>query len=576
MKSPHLRFVGVLLALTGVSCIGLIVLGWRSLDRFELEIARVLRQACVNTAEETARQIQRDFKSPVFNLLEQVDHPAIKNFQLDTIAETLHKEGPPHFQVIDTFFMWSLTPPGEPERPLLFYVPPSMPQPAERVRAPEPANALGFFLNPDLAAVMLQQAAEFAPLRKNFAFTYFTYKSHNYHVVYHFLYDEMDRRLLWGFEGFLADPEHLRETYFPQTVTHWNRQGTKSDFPALTFSVLNEDGYEVSRSGRSLLKQYEAEARFPFVFFDTDLFESLSPFRPEVRYWTVRIAYEAGDIDSIVRREGTQQRWAWVLVGLVAIVGTVMTARGTARELRVSRMKSEFVASVSHDLKTPLAKIQLFADTLESGRARTPEKASAYHKVISTQARRLGHLIGELLDFSKIEAGVKQYQFEEIDLSAVLRSSIELFDHELSNEKYVVQVNLPPGEVPVMGNAEALQQVFDNLISNAVKYSPREKYLGIRLGTVNSHAVVEVTDHGIGIPRREHGKIFTKFYRSPGALALAATGSGIGLAIVDHVLRAHRGQISVASAPGQGSTFRVELPLNIEGTDPYFEANFGH
>jgi two-component system sensor histidine kinase SenX3 len=121
-----------------------------------------------------------------------------------------------------------------------------------------------------------------------------------------------------------------------------------------------------------------------------------------------------------------------------------------------------------------------------------------------------------------------------------------------------------------------LQQVFQNLISNAVKYSPRERYLRVVLSTSGARALVKVTDRGIGIPRREQSKIFTKFYRTSGAVAIAVTGSGIGLAIVTHVLQAHGGRISVASVPGQGSTFTVELPLIRETTEAYGEADLSH
>jgi signal transduction histidine kinase len=235
--------------------------------------------------------------------------------------------------------------------------------------------------------------------------------------------------------------------------------------------------------------------------------------------------------------------------------------------MRLSQMKSEFVASVSHDLKTPLAKIQLYAETLESGRTRTVEKANAYHRVISAQARELSRLIGELLDFSKIEAGVRRYALEEIDLRTVLRASIEMFDHQLAHDAYRVEVVMPDTDVPVLANGEGMQQVFENLISNAIKYSPEERYLRIVLSTIGGRTRVELTDRGIGIPRREHRKIFKKFYRGSGAVATGATGSGIGLAIVDHVLRAHGGTISLASAPGQGSTFALELPLMVQSTE---------
>lgn len=577
MLSRHIRLVGLVLTLTGVSFAALLGLGWRSLDRFEVAFARALRQACVYIAQEATQQIQRDFKSPVFNLLEQVDHPAIKNFDLPKIAETLRNR-PQHFLLIDTFFVWSLVPekesdPLKTERPLLFYS--VLPSPIHRVGDQAPASGYvasnGFFLNPSLAAVLQEEARRFAPLRKNFALRYLTFDTNTYLVVYHFLYDEEDRRLLWGLEGFLVDEKRLREGYFAEVVAAWKHHDAQ--LPELAMSILDSEGREISRSGRSLLERYEAEAPFAFIFFDTDLLESLSPFQPEVRYWTVRTGYEAGDIDALVQRESRQQRWAWVLVGVIAAIGVTLTATSTAREMRLGNMKSEFVASVSHDLKTPLAKIQLYAETLESGRVTAPDKVEGYYRVISTQARKLAHLISELLDFSRIEAGVRRYPLQEVDLRAVLRAAIETFDQEFAAGRGTLEIALPDIEVPVLADPEAFEQVFENLISNAVKYSRGERFVSVTLSTTDGQALVEVTDCGIGIPRREQRKVFGKFYRGAEAVDMAVTGSGIGLAIVDNVARAHGGTVSVTSVPGQGSTFRVALPLVRRSTQAQDEAD---
>ncbi|MBI2834081.1 MAG: HAMP domain-containing histidine kinase [Acidobacteria bacterium] len=575
MPSSRNWLVIALLTITGTSFLALVVLGWQSLDSFQAATARVFRQASVDGARELAHQIQRDLKSPVFNLLEQVDHPDVKNFHVAKIAETL-RERAQHFRLIEIFFVWSLTAPSESGRSgeggVLFY---SLHGAPTEASDGEDGGAAGFFVNAGLSSVLHQKALEFAPFRKNFALSYVTFGGRTYHVVYHFLYDEDERRLLWGFLGFLADPEYLHQSYFSEVVSTWKQQQAQgTGFPLLAMSILDDNGKEVIRSGRSLLERYEAAADFPFLFFDTDLFESLRPFRPEFRYWTVRTGYEAGDVDAIARQESMRQRWAWLFVGVIAAVGIALTARATAREVQLAHMKSEFVASVSHDLKTPLAKIQLFAETLESGRARTPEKAEAYYRIISAQARKLGQLIGTLLDFSKIEAGVRSYPREELDLRAVLRSSIEMFEHELSHD-YTVEALLPDTEVPVLGNADGLLQLFGNLINNALKYSPEERFLRVALSTSNGQAVVEVTDHGIGIPRDEQRRIFNKFYRGAGAVAINATGSGIGLTIVEHVARAHGGTISVTSTPRQGSTFKIVLPLASEIEEEAGEAYSG-
>jgi signal transduction histidine kinase len=572
---PRRRFVVILLSLTGMSFVALFALGLRSLNNFEVALARVLRDGARNAAELTAQQIQRDFKSPVFNLLEQIDHPAIKNFDVAAIAETLERRGP-QFPMIATFFVWNAASTDEPPSVLFFSISPTPVGRADRANAAAGEEAADrFYRDPALATLLQAQARQQAPLRKNYAFAYLSVEGHTHHAVIHFIYDEAERSRLRGFVGFLADTEHLRRHYFRDLASRWSVTSQR-DYPALAFSILDAQGVEVARLGRSLRDEYDAEARFPLLFFDIDLFEPLSPLHSDVHYWTVRTGYEEGQIAALAHRETMPQRWAWLFFGLVAVVGIVLTARATARDMLLAHMKSEFVASVSHDLKTPLAKIQLFADTLQSGRVRSREKAENYYRVISAQARKLSIMIGELLDFSKIESGVREYPLEELDLCAVLRSTLEMFEDELSRGQFTVEIDIPDSEVPVLANGEGLQQLFANLISNALKYSPNERFLQVALSTANGWARIELTDHGIGIPRGEQQKIFGKFYRGKGAVAMAATGSGIGLAIAENVVNAHEGTISVNSVPGQGSTFVVDLPLLTESWGALGEAHTGH
>lgn len=565
------RFV-ILLALTAFALVALIALEWRSLNAFEHTIERVLHEASVNAAAQTAQQIQADLKSPGFALLDQVDHAAIRRFELPRIAETINA-GSEYFRLIDTFFVWSLAPGNDPELAkashadrVLFYSLASE-HSIERMAPLGSAGVHGFFMNPRLASVLLKEADASVPFHKPFALSYLSFNGRTYQVVYRFLFNQhTPPALLGGVEGFLTDAEHLKENYFAELVTRWREKAAKDQSsPSLSFSILDDAGREVTRSGRSLLDAYDAQARFPFLFFDTDLFDALSPYHPEVRYWTVRTGYESGAIASLASQQTMPQRWAWLLASALTAIGIALTARGAAQQMRLSEMKSEFVASVSHDLRTPLAKIQLYADTLEAGRVSSQQRVDVYYRVIGSQAKKLAQLLQELMDFSKIEAGVREYAMEHIDLSDVLRATLETFEQDLA-QGWTLEVDLPGAPVHAMANADGLQQVFNNLISNAIKYSGDDRYLRVTLQTVDGYATLDFTDHGIGIPRREHRKIFKKFYRGAQATS-AATGSGIGLAIVHHVVRAHGGTIAVASGAGAGTTFTVRLPVLREATE---------
>ncbi len=573
--SARTSFV-VLLGLTTVALTALIAIGWRSLNAFETTITRVMQQVSVYTAEQTAAQIHRDLRSPVFDLLEQVDHAAIRSFDVSKIAETLKAAGSENFRLIDTFFVWSAAPGKEPElatasaeRRVLFYSPHRQVS-RDQTSAPGNAGKLGFSSNVRLAAVLLKEAAQWASVQRPFAVSYFTFDGRSYQVVYHYLLDTNNRLVLGGVEGFLADAEHLRQHYFPELLSGGAANAARDPaFPALAVSIFDEGGQEISRSGRSLLDKYDAQTSFPFLFFEPGLFDSLSPYHPQVHEWTVRTGFQSGDIQAIARQQTAPQRWAWLLASLVTAVGIGLTAISAVRQIRLSAMKSDFVASVSHDLRTPLTKIQLYADSLASARSKSQEKFDAYCRVISLQAKRLTQLIQELLDFSRIEAGVREYEMNELDLRDVLQDTLDMFDQEIGQDDRTTEIVLPDVPVPVLGSAEGLQQLFGNLISNALKYSPGEQYLRVALATGNGHATVKVTDRGIGVPRREHRQIFKKFYRSASA-ASTATGSGIGLAIVDHVARAHGGTVTVASDSGCGTTFTVTLPVVAESREVWW------
>jgi signal transduction histidine kinase len=218
------------------------------------------------------------------------------------------------------------------------------------------------------------------------------------------------------------------------------------------------------------------------------------------------------------------------------------------------------VSSVSHDLKTPLALIQLFAETLELGRLKSTERANEYYRIINSEARKLTRLINNLLDFSKIEAGLRSYKRQPVDLTLMTRRVLDSLDSQFRHNQFSIVAKLD-GPVPVLIDEEAAQQALENLLSNAMKYSPEHREITVEVKAVDGYGAVRVVDRGIGIPGRLQRRIFRKFFRVQTDAGTGPQGTGLGLAIVDHVMRGHRGFVRVESEPGRGSTFTLLFPL---------------
>jgi len=227
-------------------------------------------------------------------------------------------------------------------------------------------------------------------------------------------------------------------------------------------------------------------------------------------------------------------------------------------------LKSNFVASVSHDLKTPLALIQLFAETLELGRVRTPERAQEYYRIINGESKKLTRLIENILDFSRMEAGLRPYRMEPADLAESVNKVLARMETQFSQGNFVVSTRIDSDLPRIMADEGAAEQAIENLVANAMKYSGENKHIEIETRRVNGHIVIGVTDHGIGISRREQSRIFRKFYRVQRELGGGPQGTGLGLAIVDHTMRGHGGYVRVESEPERGSTFSLYFPIPSE------------
>jgi signal transduction histidine kinase len=252
---------------------------------------------------------------------------------------------------------------------------------------------------------------------------------------------------------------------------------------------------------------------------------------------------------------------ALALVLGVAVFGGYLLLRDVNRDVHMTEVRSQFVASVSHELKTPLTAIRMFAETLAMGRARDERTKSEYLDTIVGESERLARLVDNVLDFSKIEQGKKIYRLRPTRLDEVANSATRAMQFPLAQEGFRLRLSVQEEMPEIEADPDAIQQAILNLLTNAMKYSGDAREIDLRLAARNGDAVIEVVDHGLGMAPEEQKHVFEKFYRAPSHESRLIAGTGLGLTLVDHIVKAHGGRVEVASAPGAGSTFCMFLPI---------------
>ncbi|PIE18440.1 MAG: hypothetical protein CSA65_04810 [Proteobacteria bacterium] len=319
---------------------------------------------------------------------------------------------------------------------------------------------------------------------------------------------------------------------------------------------------EGMRLGLQRVGAVDAAAAAPAPFYS-------APLPAPLNYWILSARRPP---DALLARERRGElRQLAVVVGLLVLMasGLFFTYRGVRRESDLARLKSDFVSTVSHELKTPLTSIRMFAEMLQQGIADTSAARERYQWVIIRESERLGQLITNVLDFSRVERGTRRYDLQGEPLEALVREAVETFQR-LSDGEEVRILFAPPPDLPlVYADREAAVTSLLNLLSNAAKYSRERPDLKVRFvddaeTRQRGEVGVAVVDQGIGIPAAEQKRIFDDFYRAPGARAAGVEGTGLGLSLVRRHMEACGGRVTVESRPGEGSTFTLLFRLGEE------------
>jgi len=339
------------------------------------------------------------------------------------------------------------------------------------------------------------------------------------------------------------------------------------DDPTHLVGRLFPQFFAISKSPRGTLYQVIDElGELVFGAPFSEMAEELvveRPFLLTVDGWVLRATQKAfiADESALKRKKLVDS----ILIGgamTVILAGLGFLGYAIRRERRLNELKSEFISNVSHELKTPLSIISMFGEMLAEGRTKSPEQAHEYAEIIWRESVRLGRLIDNVLDFAKMERGMGVYEFGETDVGEVVERAIELSGRRVQAAEMTLTSEVEP-ELPIVQlDANAFTLAVLNLIDNAIKYAADGKKIHVSLKREGDRLVLRVRDWGSGIDPEEHGRIFERFYRSRAVRLKPIRGSGIGLALVQHIAHAHGGEAVVDSKVGEGSTFSISIPID--------------
>jgi signal transduction histidine kinase len=302
----------------------------------------------------------------------------------------------------------------------------------------------------------------------------------------------------------------------------------------------------------------DSEGRVVIGQRDRNLRAAIRPAAENQLPWTLYLTAPAAPPGAMPESQ------VYLLLGMGVMVvfliaGTYFIARAIRREMEVGRMQSDFVSTVSHEFRSPLTSIRQLSEILEEGRVPSEERRQVYYSTLVRETQRLQRLVEALLNFGRMEAGARPYRFEEVETASLVHRVAGEFESQLAAGRRI-EMTGPDATCAISADPDALSVVLRNLIDNALKYSPDHPAVWVEWKLEHARVAIRVTDQGLGITPAERRAIFRKFVRGSAAAAANVKGSGVGLAMVKHIVAAHRGEIHVHSTPGEGSTFTVLLP----------------
>jgi two-component system, OmpR family, phosphate regulon sensor histidine kinase PhoR len=376
-----------------------------------------------------------------------------------------------------------------------------------------------------------------------------------YQVIALIAYEDMTRERLERVFGVAVNLAWVRQHYFNDILNQVAQIAGNGS--ATSFAVIDEQGRRVAGTLDPASRQSAATRVFPVLFFDPTLVAINPPADLAQRSWTVA-ASAAGDPTFMLAARGARRSLIVVGAGVALLaLSLIATARAARASAAVATVRADFVATVTHELKTPLSTIRAVGETLVRGRVKTEQDLSRYARTLVREERRLTRLVNNLLAYSRVTDVTEVYSFEPLEPAAVISEAAQAFRRQLTDSDLQLETEVP-GDVPcVRADRTAIVLALDNLIDNAIRYSGDATKVSIRAAANGTHVRFEVIDRGVGISADELPQVRRRFVRGRTA---RGPGNGLGLAIVNRIAADHGGALEIASELGRGTTATILIP----------------
>lgn len=377
-----------------------------------------------------------------------------------------------------------------------------------------------------------------------------------YQVIARLLYRDQLHERLEGVFGFMVNLSWARQHYFPELTSQIARMGRMA--PGLALAVVDERGNRVTSTSAASVGAPTSQRSFPVMFFDPLLVAVDQPVDLSPQAWAVQVGGAADPTLTAAIRGADRTLIIAALAAASLAFGLVMTARAVRASASLTELRSEFVSTVTHELKAPIATIRAIGDTLVSGRIASSAGQREYAQLVVQEAKRLTRLVDNLLALSRITDVTEVYSFEPLALDAVVDNTLKEFRQQLAAAEFDTEVEIPADLPLVRADRTAMGLMLDNLVDNAIRYSPATRWLRIAARRDGDRLVtLEVSDKGRGIPKDEIDQVTRKFFRGREAVS---NGSGLGLAIVKRIVTDHDGRLAIHSTVDRGTTVSVMIP----------------
>ncbi len=527
----------VLAIMATIGAAGLVLyFQYRAIATLESQTQVIVQQFSEQAASEIAAELHRALAGPVLDTMTAVSQPDLRAGRFDLVAEEYTKAlaAYPH---VDRFLAWStgteVNTPGE----VLFF-----------------GRDGRFARDAALGHAIFDLARKHAPAQHIFIAAEDVGPAKQ-QVLLRVFWNDAKRLDYFAVLGLIVDPRTSPARLFepPRLARIDALLARRTGEPPLRLRVIDERGALVY--GTADAGTISARLAFPMLFYPADEIQARMSGSAQTRPWQIEVGSPelAGAMSGM-----SQSYWPTLVSVALMLVALGLTVQAHRRSAELAEMQTDFVAHVSHQLKTPLSLLSAATETLQMDRVRSPEKLSEYLDTIHAEAGRLSNLVQRVLEFSRMQQD-RRYEFEHVDFGALTRETVDAFAHGLAGQfTFTVDIEGPGPYVHV--DPAAIEQALANLLDNAVKYSDTIKEITVRVRSDHHNATVEIIDRGVGVAAADHDRIFDRFYRA--STALHRPGFGLGLAIVRELVQVHGGRVDMTSVPGLGSTFRISLPLS--------------